>query len=215
MNETLKGYFDSIGVTHFSVIRYSDCREINERLRLCLDFTPKTAVVFLLPYYAGETVNISRYAASLDYHLILREVAEGLTATLREKYPDAHFVGYGDHSPIDEVHAALISGLGIRGDNGLIINETYGSYVFVGDLLTDIDPDVLGATLPMGGQFPDGGHTAARREFSVEREVIASLPLRSVRASLPRTRWHSCENTIPHGAVTSVSHPVRITKARF
>lgn len=155
MNETLRGYFDSIGVTHFSVIRYSDCREINERLRLCLDFTPKTAVVFLLPYYAGETVNISRYAASLDYHLILREVAEGLTAALREKYPDAHFVGYGDHSPIDEVHAALISGLGIRGDNGLIINETYGSYVFVGDLLTDIDPDVLGATLPIE---PKGCH---------------------------------------------------------
>ena len=155
MNETLKGYFDSIGVTHFSVIRYSDCREINGRLRLCLDFTPTTAVVFLLPYYAGETVNISRYAASLDYHLILREVAEGLAAALGEKYPDAHFVGYGDHSPIDEVHAALVTGLGIRGDNGLIINEEYGSYVFVGDLLTDIDPDILGATTPVE---PKGCH---------------------------------------------------------
>jgi epoxyqueuosine reductase len=140
MNETLRGYFDSIGVTHFSVIRYSDCREINERLRLCLDFTPKTAVVFLLPYYAGETVNISRYAASLDYHLILREVAEGLTAALMEKYPDAHFVGYGDHSPIDEVHAALITGLGIRGDNGLIINPKYGSYVFIGCIISEAEP---------------------------------------------------------------------------
>ena len=155
MNETLKSYFDGIGVTHFSVIRYSDCREINERLRLCLDFTPRTAVVFLLPYYAGETVNLSRYAASLDYHIILREVAEGLTAALRGKYPDAHFVGYGDHSPIDEVHAALVTGLGIRGDNGLIINEEYGSYVFVGDLLTDIAPDILGATTPVE---PKGCH---------------------------------------------------------
>ncbi|MBQ2793696.1 MAG: epoxyqueuosine reductase [Clostridia bacterium] len=104
--------------------------------------------MFLVPYYAGEAVNLSRYAASLDYHIILREIAEGLAERLKEKHPTAHFVGYGDHSPIDEVGAALISGLGIRGDNGLIINPEYGSYVFIGDLLTDIDPEILGAISP-------------------------------------------------------------------
>ena len=32
------------------------------------------------------------------------------------------------------------------GDNGLIINEKYGSYVFIGDVITDISPEELGAT---------------------------------------------------------------------
>ena len=149
MNETLFEYFNSIGIGHFAVLRYSDCREINERLRLALDFEPKSAVIFLVPYYAGETINLSRYAASLDYHIILREITEGLATHLSNMYPNAHFAGYGDHSPIDEVGAALISGLGIRGDNGLIINPEYGSYVFIGDLLTDIDPDLLGAKEPV------------------------------------------------------------------
>lgn len=149
MNDLLFEYFNSIGIDHFSVLKYSDCREINERLRLSLDFEPKSAIIFLVPYYAGETVNLSRYAASLDYHLILREITEGLATHLGKHYPDSHFAGYGDHSPIDEVGAALTSGLGIRGDNGLIINSEYGSYVFIGDLLTDIDPDLLGAISPV------------------------------------------------------------------
>ena len=57
--------------------------------------------------------------------------------------------GYGDHSPISEVSAALVSGLGIVGDNGLIINEKYGSYVFIGDVVTDIEPELLGAVAPL------------------------------------------------------------------
>ena len=149
MSELIFEYFNSVGINHFSVLKYSDCREINERLRISLDFEPKSVIMFLVPYYAGETVNLSRYAASLDYHLILREITEGLATHLGKDYPDAHFAGYGDHSPIDEVGAALISGLGIRGDNGLIINSEYGSYVFIGDLLTDIDPDLLGAKEPV------------------------------------------------------------------
>lgn len=148
MNELLDAYFTGVGINHFSVLKYSDCREINERLRLSLDFEPKSAILFLVPYYAGETVNLSRYAASLDYHLALREITGGLATHLASVFPDSHFVGYGDHSPIDEVGAALVSGLGVAGDNGLIINSEYGSYVFIGDLLTDIDPEILGATNP-------------------------------------------------------------------
>ena len=53
-------------------------------------------------------------------------------------------MGYGDHSPIDECHGAIISGLGVLGDNGLVINEKYGSYVFVADVICDVEPEKLG-----------------------------------------------------------------------
>ena len=55
---------------------------------------------------------------------------------LSEKY-GALFCGYADSAPINEVKAAAYAGLGMRGDNGMLINEKYGSYVFIGAIYTD------------------------------------------------------------------------------
>ena len=148
MKELLRSYFASVGVEYYAVLPYAECKEINANIMEREDFVPRSVIVYLLPYYTGETVNISRYAASLDYHLALRECADGLVAALGEVAPDAHFKGYGDHSPISEVSAALVAGLGAIGDNGLILNEKYGSYVFIGDIVTDIEPELLGAIHP-------------------------------------------------------------------
>ena len=148
MKERLREYFGSHGIEYFSVLDYSDCIETGPRIIERAGFEPKSVILYLIPYYTTETVNLSRYAASLDYHLAISNINEGLKEILKAKFPEAKIKGYGDHSPIDERHAALISGLGIAGDNGLIINEKYGSYVFVGDVLTDILPENLGAESP-------------------------------------------------------------------
>ena len=148
MKDILKNYFHSKNIEYFAVLPYSACREINPGIMEREGFKPESVIVYLLPYYTGETVNLSRYAASLDYHLALRECADGLIAALKEVTPESHFKGYGDHSPISEVSAALVAGLGAIGDNGLILNERYGSYVFIGDIVTDIPPELLGAVAP-------------------------------------------------------------------
>ena len=148
MKDLLKSYFESKNIEYFAVLPYSACREINPGIMEREGFEPLSVIVYLLPYYTGETVNLSRYAASLDYHLALRECADGLIAVLSEASPASHFKGYGDHSPISEVSAALVAGLGAIGDNGLILNEKYGSYVFIGDVVTDIPPETLGAISP-------------------------------------------------------------------
>ena len=148
MKEVLKNYFSTKNIEYFSVLSYSDCREINSRIVDRQGFVPKSLIIYLLPYYSGEGVNLSRYATSLDYHLAIAEVNRGLEKLIVGEYPTASVRGYGDHSPIDERHAALIAGLGVAGDNGLIINEKYGSYVFIADVVTDIDPQLLGASSP-------------------------------------------------------------------
>ena len=145
MKNILKSYFDSKNIEYYAVLPYSACREINRGIMEREGFDPKSVIVYLLPYYTGDTVNISRYAASLDYHLALRECADGLIAAISEVSSGYHLKGYGDHSPISEVSAALVAGLGAIGDNGLILNEKYGSYVFIGDIVTDIEPELLGA----------------------------------------------------------------------
>lgn len=148
MNEALKTFFEEWGIEYFSTIAYSDCREINGAIMARESFTPKSVVVFLIPYYAGEAENLSVYAASLDYHIIIRTITSALIERLSALYPAASFRGYGDHSPIDERHAALVSGLGILGDSGLLINEKYGTYVFIADVVTDLEPVTLGAITP-------------------------------------------------------------------
>ena len=142
----LKSFFEKEKIEYFSVLDYKNCIEISKPIIEREDFTPRSVILFLLPYYTGETENISRYAASLDYHLAIREVGKRLSDHLLAHFPNAKMKIFGDHSPIAERHAALISGLGIAGDSGLLINEKYGTYIFIGDMITDISPSELGET---------------------------------------------------------------------
>jgi epoxyqueuosine reductase len=109
---------------------------------------PTAAIIFLVPYYSAEGVNISSYAVSRDYHIFISDLTDRLSARLKAGYPDYDFRGFGDHSPIDERRAALSAGLGILGDNGLLINEKYGSYVFIGELLTNAPRELLDVSAP-------------------------------------------------------------------
>lgn len=148
MTEKLHAFFEERSIEYYAVLDYTDCRETSHEIMSRESFTPRSVIIYLLPYYTGETVNISRYAASLDYHLIIGEVGAALAERIGELYPTSKSCSYGDHSPIDERHAALIAGLGMLGDSGLLINEKYGTYSFIGDLITDIPPEKLGVVAP-------------------------------------------------------------------
>lgn len=148
MKSKLSHLFSRLGIEYYAVLDYAACRETGSHIINRAGFMPKSVIIYLLPYYTGECANISRYAASLDYHLAIREINSSIEELLCSEFKSANMHGYGDHSPIDERHAALIGGLGIAGDNGLIINEKYGSYVFVGDIVTDIPPSSLSADEP-------------------------------------------------------------------
>ncbi|MBR2343064.1 MAG: epoxyqueuosine reductase [Clostridia bacterium] len=146
--ELIKKFFGKEKIEYFAVLDYRSVRESAPEIMERESFTPRSVIVFLMPYYTGEGINLSSYAVSLDYHIALRGVCRRLAEALATAYPNMHARAYGDHSPIDERHAAVIGGLGVFGDSGLIINEKYGTYVFIGDLVTDIDPSALGAMEP-------------------------------------------------------------------
>ncbi|MBQ4071434.1 MAG: epoxyqueuosine reductase [Clostridia bacterium] len=147
--DVIKEFLDEEKIEYYAVLDYAALRKTRPELTEREGMEPKTAIIMLVPYYVSTPENISRYAASLDYHIYIREMTSRLSEHLAAKFPEHTFVGYGDHSPIDERHAALIGGLGILGDNGLLINEKYGSYVFIADLLTDVPPEQLGAIQPV------------------------------------------------------------------
>lgn len=101
---------------------------------------PKTFIVELFPYYVNnEKGNISKYARGKDYHVVVKEILEKRTFELLKKYPDNKFVSFCDISPLPEVEIAYKSGAGILGKQGLIFDEIYGGYVFIGIIATDLD----------------------------------------------------------------------------
>lgn len=148
MTSEIADFFKEENIEYYKILSYSSCREVRADIIGRKDFEPKTVIVFLIPYYTGDAENLSRYAISRDYHLFIKEITDRLIERLKKQYPENSFAGFGDHSPIDERHAALLCGLGILGDNGLLINEKYGSYVFIAEVISNIDESVIAVSVP-------------------------------------------------------------------
>lgn len=99
----------------------------------------KSVIVCLLGYYAGERAhNISRYAWARDYHLMVEELLSPVAERMRETWQEQTFAVFTDNSPIREVTAARLAGLGFIGNNGLLISPAYGSYHFIAEIVTDL-----------------------------------------------------------------------------
>ncbi len=102
----------------------------------------QSIIVALFPYYLGEDKykdsNISRYAVVPDYNDMGRDILEAVCVRLREKYSDEKFEPFCGNSPLPEVWTAHKAGLGSIGTNGLLLTEKYGSWVFIGEIVTTL-----------------------------------------------------------------------------
>ena len=113
-----------------------------------------TALLFAIPYVMTDDVeaegrNLSLYAVPRDYHGYVKGLESTVLPSLREMYPHNRFAVFADHSPIAEVDAAARAGMGVLGLNGLLITPEYGSFLFIGELVTDLDYEsVTGAPVP-------------------------------------------------------------------
>ncbi len=116
------------------------CRAINR-----LPERPESIIVACFPYLLPEdkyiNSNISKYAVVTDYHNVASARLEKACEELKKLFPENTFVPFADNSPIPEVRASLAAGLGVLGKNSLLITKKYGSYVFIGEIVTDLKLD--------------------------------------------------------------------------
>ncbi len=119
---------------------------VKERLLPCralrrLPENAKTVILLLFPYKVRDAhpENICRYASVPDYHDITQKYLSNITDDLKKEFPDYKFESFADNSPIPEVSAAAAAGLGVYGENGLLINKTYGSWCFICEIVTDLE----------------------------------------------------------------------------
>ena len=94
------------------------------------------AFPYLLPegHYAGR--NISRYAVVRDYHGVCGARLERACALLRAAFPGEEFHWHCDSTALPEVELAVKAGLGVRGKHNLLITEEYGTWVFLGEIVS-------------------------------------------------------------------------------
>lgn len=103
----------------------------------------KSVIVCCFPYLLVEeeykNSNVSKYAVVTDYHEVALSRLNRACNELKNLFPSEEFAAFADNSAIPEVEAACIAGLGKRGKNSLLITEKYGSYVFIGEIVTTLE----------------------------------------------------------------------------
>ena len=151
MTEIIHAAFTARGIWQVGVCAFSACLPLLEvRVKSRLPANPQSVIVCALPYYTGDYPqrNVARYAICDDYHKAGGEILQDISQQLAQALPGYAFVPFIDVSPIREVHAAFLAGLGVVGLHGQLITEQWGGYVFIGCIVTDLD---LPPSQPVGG----------------------------------------------------------------
>lgn len=81
---------------------------------------------------------IARYALIDDYHTLVLERLQQLEHRLHELFPMCHTRSYVDTGPLLERDLATEAGLGFIGRNSQLIHPDFGSYLFLGEILTNL-----------------------------------------------------------------------------
>ena len=145
----------------------------------------KSVISVGLNYYVGENQDniksdykFSNYAWGEDYHLVLKKKLFELLSWVKKLEPNANGLVCVDTAPVMDKVWAQRSGLGWLGKHTNLISRDYGSWLFLGELLLDIDlnPDPLFIDDLCGSCSAciDACPTKALEEYKIEAEKCIS-----------------------------------------
>lgn len=79
----------------------------------------------------------------LDYHYILQDKLKRLARGIEELTANVEYKGMVDTGALVDTAVARRAGIGFIGKNGLVISKEFGSYMFLGELITnlELEPD--------------------------------------------------------------------------
>jgi epoxyqueuosine reductase len=106
----------------------------------------RSVICVALNYYTpqqrpegAEYAKISRYGWGRDYHKVLHKKLKALTHWLEAQDPGIQTRYYADTGPIQDKVWAERSGIGWIAKNSNVISREYGSWMFLGEILTNLD----------------------------------------------------------------------------
>src|SRR6266496_2708578 len=108
----------------------------------------RSVIVVALNYYtphqhsdSSATGKISRYAWGDDYHEVLSNKLHELLTWIKEQWPQAEGKVCVDIQPMMDKAWAVRAGLGWLGKHSNLITQELGSWVFIGELLLNLELD--------------------------------------------------------------------------
>jgi epoxyqueuosine reductase len=106
----------------------------------------KTVIAVALNYYTPHQRpkhpkygKIARYAWGRDYHKVMEKKLKQLTNWLEGEFSGVEARYYVDTGPIQDKYWAQAAGIGWIGKNGNVINRQYGSWIFLGEIVTNLE----------------------------------------------------------------------------
>lgn len=164
----------------------------------------RSAVCVALNYYNqnadGHDSGIAMYAHGPDYHVVMRDMLEQLQQRLTAFFPDMRSVVCVDTEPISERDFAIRAGVAWLGKNTCVISKQYGSWIFLGELICDLD---LSADQPMESMCgsctrcidvcPTGALEAA---FSLDATKCISYLTIEKRGDIPQAAHEAIGNNV-------------------
>ncbi len=108
----------------------------------------KSVISVGLNYFSGKSqkdlksdYKFSNYAWGDDYHKVLKKRLYALLNWIKESKPDTKCIACVDTSPVMDKVWAQKAGLGWIGKHTNLISRDYGSWLFLGELLLDLELD--------------------------------------------------------------------------
>lgn len=101
----------------------------------------KTIISLAFPYFFSNKNKgrnyFSVYTRGLDYHKVVSQYLKELCLFISSLGGSAKY--FVDSNCLPERYIAWQCGLGFIGKNNMLINENYGSYLFLGEVITDLE----------------------------------------------------------------------------
>jgi len=108
--------------------------------------TARSVISLALNYYTPtehsknpETGKISRYAWGDDYHIVMTSRIQQLVDCIKSERPEANARFYVDTGPVLDKAWAVRAGVGWLGKHTNVITKEYGSWVFLGEIILDLE----------------------------------------------------------------------------
>jgi epoxyqueuosine reductase len=105
----------------------------------------RSVISLLLNYYTDqrqqdpEAPVISKYAVGTDYHFVMKEKMRSLSNFIQENFGPVEDRIFVDSAPVLDRAWAVRAGLGWIGKHSNLINRDLGSFVFIGELILDLE----------------------------------------------------------------------------
>ena len=105
----------------------------------------KSVISVLLNYFPEKVQTnsaspvISKYAYGEDYHFVMKPMLKELLKYINVEFEGVNGRAFVDSAPVLERKWASKSGLGWIGKNSMLISKEHGSFVFLGELIIDLE----------------------------------------------------------------------------